>query len=133
MLLKLQLMSYISSRLAAGNSGFLSSYDRDYGVPLELKEVSQAFYHVVAGVPLECIGDIGVPLELRQGNWASSRVVRGNSGVLPRHYRGIGPLLELQCETRGFSHDAAGNGSLSRCDGKPSVPLELRWVTQRSS
>lgn len=47
MLLKLQLMSYISSQLAAGNSGFLSSYDRDLGVPLELKQVSQAFYCVM--------------------------------------------------------------------------------------
>ena len=73
------------------------------------------------------------PLELHKGSQTSFQVVRGNSGVLPRHYRGIGPLLELQCETRGFSHDAAGNGSLSRCDGKPSVPLELRWVTQSSS
>ena len=47
MLLELQLMSYISSQLAAGNSGFLSSYDRDLGVPLELKQVSQAFYCVM--------------------------------------------------------------------------------------
>lgn len=98
--------------------GFLSSYDRDCGVPLELKEVSQAFYHVVAGVPLECNGDIGVPLELKQGNWASSRVVRGSLGVLPRHYRGIGPCrgcsvklreLYLMQQETGLFQDAMGN------------------------
>ena len=48
MLLELQLMSHISARLAAGNSGFLSSHDGDLRVPLELKQVSQAFYCVVA-------------------------------------------------------------------------------------
>ena len=41
--LKLQLVSCISSRLAAGNSEFLLSYDGDLGIPLELQQVSQAF------------------------------------------------------------------------------------------
>ena len=113
MLLKLQLMSYISSRLAAGNSGFLSSYDRDYGVPLELKEVSQAFYHVVAGVPLECIGDIGVPLELKQGNWASSRVVRGNSGFHSCCCQGIRVYLELRGNLVFFGLASGTSGFLS--------------------
>ena len=48
MLLELQLMSHISSQLAADNSGFLSSYCGNLRVPLELKQVSQAFYCVAA-------------------------------------------------------------------------------------
>ena len=78
------------------------------------------------GVPLECNRDIGVPLELKQGKRAASQVARGNSGVLPRRYRGIDPHLELQCGTWGFSHDAAGNSEfLLCCGGKLDVPLEL--------
>ena len=48
MLLELQLMGHISSQLATGNLGFLSSYYGDLRVPLKLKQVSQAFCCVAA-------------------------------------------------------------------------------------
>ena len=44
----MKLGTLCSSRFVARNSGFHSSCDRDLRVPLELEQVSQAFYCVAA-------------------------------------------------------------------------------------
>ena len=63
------------SRAAAGNLGFLSSYDED------LRE----------------------PLMLPQGSPVSMRVARGLSGFLSTRCQVLGPHLELKPETQGSS------------------------------
>ena len=69
------------SRVAAGNSGFLSS----------------------------CDVYLGYPLELHKGRQASFQVGRVHSRLLSRRCRGIGPHLALVGESCGFSRVAAGS------------------------
>ena len=46
------------------------------------------------------------PLELQQGSWASSQVVRGNSGFLSSCNRGLGFPLELWLVTLGTQNSS---------------------------
>ena len=58
-----------------GNSGFLSSFDGDLGVPIEFQLGSQVSSHAEAwnsAFLSSCKRDVGLPLELRRGAWAFS-------------------------------------------------------------
>ena len=78
------------SRVSSGKLGFLSSYEREPGEPLELKN----------------------------GIQPSFRVSKENSGFLLRRYRGIVPHHELMPKTRcSFPVTMGISGFLSHCDG----------------
>ena len=69
-----------------------------------------------------------VTLELQQGSQEFSGVVKGNSGFLLSHCRGIGPHLDLM-QGPGFHFEMwlllRNSGLLSSCDGELGDPLEL--------
>lgn len=54
------------------------------------------------------------------------RLLRGNSGLLSRHWRGKEPLLALRGESPGLDGDAAGSlGLFSNYDRDLREPLVL--------
>ena len=70
---------------------------------------------------------------MHEGSQASSRVLRGNSGLLSRCCRRKGPHLALMGESRGLSQVAAGGlGFLSRYHGELRQPLVLPQGSQVS-
>ena len=73
------------------------------------------------------------PLELHEGSHASSRVWRGNSGLLSGRCRRKWPHLMLTGTSPGFSRVAAGGlGFLSRYYGELREPLVLPQGSQVS-
>ena len=95
----------VSSRAVAGNTGFLSGCDRNFG---ELPE-------------------------LPKGSLTSFRVARGNSRSLLNRSRGIWRHLALRGGCRGFSRVAAGRRGTSRIATRTSgEPLMLPKGSQAS-
>ena len=91
--------TWVSSILAAGYLGFLSSWD----------------------------GDVSVPLDLQQRCRASSVVEKGKLGCLSNCSREVGPPLELQQVTRFASRVAVGNsGFISSCNGDHGIPIKIQ-------
>ena len=77
-------------------------------------------------------GSLG-PLELHEGSQASSRVLRGNSGMLSRCCRRKGPRLALTGASCGLSRVAVGGlGFLSRYHRELGEPLVLSQQSQVS-
>ena len=85
-----------SSRVAAGNSGFLSSCDRNLGEPPELPKGSQASFQVVRG-------NLAITLESLQGNLASSRIEWGDVVFFPELRQEARVPLELRQGPQGTS------------------------------
>ena len=126
-----------SSRVAAGNSGFLSSCDRNLGEPPELPKGSQASFQVVRG-------NSAITLESLQGNLASSRIEWGMSCFFPSCGRKPGYLLNCDRDLReplvlpkgsqAFFRVARGKlGLISNCCRGIRPHLELRWETKGST
>ena len=124
------------SRVQLGNSVFLSSGDRDLGLPIKVQQESQASSGVEAwnsaflsscqrGVrpPVEFRQGFGLFQEDRQGRQASHPVVRGYSVFHWSRCRGIRTHLELRGNSASFFLAA----------GSAGVPLEIQFVTQASS
>ena len=83
------------SGISAGESGLNSDGMGDLKVFLELRQE--------VWVTSSCDGDMREPLMLSLGSQISFRVVRGVWGFLLNWCRGLGPHLELRCETQGSS------------------------------
>ena len=119
-----------------GNSGYLSSCDRDLGAPIEFQQESQASSCLVAWNStflLSCKRGVRPPVELRQGTRAFSRGATGESDlpsccegkleVSFKSLQGIQALSQVEGELCGFS----------TCGRNLGVPFELQWVRQASS
>ena len=95
------------------------------GHPLELPQC--------LGFVSICDGELGVPLESQQGNWASSPVEVGNSGLISGFSRKSGFLLSCDGETWGSSRVVTGESDLSSGGEELGFPLELQQGSQASS
>ena len=126
-----------SSRVAAGNLGFLSSCDRKLREPPELPKGSQASFRVSRG-------NSAITLESLQGNLASSRIEGGMSCFFSSCGRKPGYLLNCDGDLReplvlpkgsqAFFRVAREKlGLISNCCRGIRPHLELRWETQDSS
>ena len=124
-----------SSRVAAGNSGFLSSCDRNLREPPELPKGSQASFRVSRG-------NSATTLESLQGNLASSRIEGGMSCFFSSCGRKPGYLLNCDGDLREplvlpkgsqapFRVVRGNLGLISNCFR--GIQTQVRWETWNSS
>ena len=118
-----------TSQVVTGNSGYLSSCDRDLGAPIEFQQESQASSCLVAWNStflLSCKRGVRPPVELRQGTRAFSRGATGESDlpsccegkleVSFKSLQGIQAFSQVEGELCGFS----------TCGRNLGVPFELQ-------
>ena len=112
-------------------SSFLSSFEREPGIALEVLQEKRASSRVDRGISWfvsSCGRRLGVPLQvppgaqeplvLPQGSQVSIRVARVCTGVLWSHGRGIRPQFAWKGESQDVSRVAAGSvGSLELPQG----------------
>ena len=118
----------VTSHVASGESGLVSSCEGNIGIPLgllqgiephlELRQETRGSSPVakwILGFLLSFNRVVGAHLLLRHGTLLSPCVLKGVSG-----------LLELRRGTRDFSRVATGDSNLPSCfEGKLGVPFEL--------
>ena len=88
-----------SSGVEAGTSGFLSSADMDFGVPLEFQQWSQSS----SGSDMVSDMQVQSPLQQEKQCHASCRVDKGIGGFLSRCSSGKEPHLTWRGESPGLS------------------------------
>ena len=117
------------SQVVAGNSGLLSSCDRDLGIPIKFQQGSQDSSHAKAwnfAFLSSCKRGVRPPLELRQETWAFSTGATWESDFPYCYEEKLGvpfkSLLGNQdlCRVEGILR------VLSTCDINHGVPLQLQ-------
>ena len=112
-------------------SSFLSSFEREPGIVLEVLQEKRASSRVDRGISWfvsSCGGRLGVPLHvppgaqeplvLPQGSQVSIHLLKVNARVFWSHGRGIRPQFAWKGESQGVSRVAAGSvGSLKLPQG----------------
>lgn len=114
-----------------GNAGLLSSHCRRIGPHLALRGNLVVFSSCVneAYVPLELQTDLTEPLRYYR-DFNSVRAVRGNTRLLLRHCRAIGPHLALKGESLRFLEL---QGSLSSSPVVSETSGNLSWCLSEVS
>ena len=108
-------------RILPQESRLLSSCKEEHGIALESLQCNGAPFCIEGRILWcfsSCTWQLCVPLELQRrpqgtlhvspGSQVSFKVVRGTSGFLSSHFRGIGHHLRLRKETQGTSPVATG-------------------------
>ena len=119
-----------SSRVEVGNSGFLSSFDKNLGVLIEFQQGSQALSHFEAwnyAFLSGCKRAVRPQVELRCGTWAFSRGATRESDLAYCCEGILGVPFPSVRGNQALSRFEGKLGVLSTCGRNHGVTLEFQW------